>query len=266
MMTSDSLIFGVVYYDTPDLTRSPERILEPLSVVQRLAGERRFSFQGLFSGRDQWSRLARASPKTLERLVTDLRASVFTHVVAYVGERDAETITMSFDSTRTIADDRALWSMSLIASERMIGEPDRSESLSLELWQLLSPSYGVSLFGEDWRDVNAELTGIPYSMWGITIDRANEERLLRLQRVRPSLGTYARNASWGNFLSADMVQRLGGGDRVREQSPAYKVKSLGDGGMYLRASEKPAVLHAEGYSSAMKPLSTFLSPIIAPGL
>jgi hypothetical protein len=130
----------------------------------------------------------------------------------------------------------------------------------------LSPSYGISVFGDDWKDVNAELTTIPYTMWGVTTDRVNEERLLRLQRLRPRLGEYARDAGWGNFLGGRLVERLGGLNHLRTDAPAYVVKELLGDGAYLRLTRDVAVLHTEGYLALTARLSAFMAPVLAPGL
>lgn len=97
MIDEPRLTFGVIQYSNGDLRNDPDRAVRAIEMLGNMndAGVR--SFQGMFASTDRWSRRARVSSRSLAQLRVDVGAGVYSHVVAYVGERNRESATLTVD-------------------------------------------------------------------------------------------------------------------------------------------------------------------------
>lgn len=66
------------------------------------------------------------------------------------------------------------------------------------------------------------------------------ERYMGLEYMKASekFGEYFRGYSWGNYLSKNHVELLGGIEKIKKEAPVYLVKPLSDNGVYLQLTEK----------------------------
>ena len=70
----------------------------------------------------------------------------------------------------------------------------------------------------------------------------------------------ARGYFWGNFLSEQHIDRLGGMERIRRDAPSFLVEELSlghDALIYLQATERP-----DASNEALETLGEFLKPIL----
>ena len=74
----------------------------------------------------------------------------------------------------------------------------------------------------------------------------------------PLLHKFYRGYYWGNFLSKEHVELLGGIDYVLGQAPVFQVKALSDGGAYLQLTEDINDFSDE----SLRNLKEFLTPIL----
>lgn len=73
-----------------------------------------------------------------------------------------------------------------------------------------------------------------------------------------NLNKWYRGYFWGNFLSFDHVNLLGGFQLIEQKAPVYKVEKLESGGVYLQLTE-----NIDNFSDReLKQLKQFLKPIL----
>ncbi len=105
------------------------------------------------------------------------------------------------------------------------------------VWEIVESPYGLIYPGSDSADVYMELTSIPSRMLGENLTPEQEERLKWLgfwQRYEDELGQAVRTAYWGNLLGKNLVDGLGGLERVVHSAPAVIAEPLPHGGVYLQ--------------------------------
>jgi len=256
------LTFGVIQYSGVDPDNDPDRAVRAIEMFATTSEISHKSFQGMFASTDRWSRRSKVSPRSLSQLRVDLRGGVYSHIVVYLGERNRELATLTIDCMPASPTGGFPLGHRLAGEVLALGGWHRAEEISLDLWDILGPGYGFSVFGRHVREVQSELTGIPHTLWGES-DPAEEARLLHFQALRHELGHKVRDAAWGNFLGHALVTRLGGLKRIRAEAPAALVREISHGGVYIRMSEEPSILQSNQYQEESGLLREFLRPVLA---
>jgi hypothetical protein len=257
-----SLVFGAVFYYQADLRERPEVCVEALRLLEQGTGGRDIRFRGMFTGTDRYSRSRIVTLKSLSQLVVDVRGGVYSDLDASRGLRDRPEATLSLQVlpavTKGAYPSDVVYTCTCGTSEDIAA----AEMATIRLWEIFGPAYGVSFIGMSWNEVFAEVTATPLIPWGVQSVSEEEERLLGIQRLRPSLGTYARGSAWGNYLGSDLVRTLGGFEHLQRAAPVDRVMALPNGGAYLRLTRTPAVLKSEEYQKAADRLAEFLVPVL----
>jgi hypothetical protein len=233
---------GIALYHHIGFRDRPSVAREAIELVGRTGLESHAcSFYGMLSGSDVYARPRRAREDALSQLEIDVRAGVFSDLVAYTGKKGNPDASLTLQVAPTAADIQSSLLAALIV--RCVGADDLAagEQLGIDLWGALQPDYGFAMLGGSFADAAAELNCIPIRQWGSS-SGASEERLLRLQALRREFGRQTRGPAWGTYLGHDLIARLGGPARVRTSAPVFEVRDLPFDGMYLRLSAAPQAM------------------------
>lgn len=89
-------------------------------------------------------------------------------------------------------------------------------------------------------------------------------RRMLLDPFEQRLGEFLPGAFWGVMLGREMVERLGGIERIDREAPVLHTRHLANGGMYLQATRRPVPLTDPALQAALPNLEEYLEPISAP--
>jgi hypothetical protein len=90
------------------------------------------------------------------------------------------------------------------------------------------------------------------------------DRVRELAQVRSLVGPRLRGTYWGTFLGREMVDELGGAERVRREAPVHLVESFGDGALYLQLTPEPEPITTPAMQTGLLALEQFLLPVLVP--
>ncbi len=90
------------------------------------------------------------------------------------------------------------------------------------------------------------------------------DRVEQLARVRSLVGSRLRGTYWGTFLGREMVDELGGADRVRREAPVHLVEPFGNGALYLQLTPEPEPITTPAMQTGLLALEQFLQPVLVP--
>lgn len=90
------------------------------------------------------------------------------------------------------------------------------------------------------------------------------DRVDQLAQVRSLVGPRLRGTYWGTFLGRDMVDELGGAERIRGEAPVHLVEPFGDGALYLQLTPEPEPITTSAMQAGLLALEQFLQPVLVP--
>jgi|JI8StandDraft_2_1071088.scaffolds.fasta_scaffold28660_2 hypothetical protein len=90
------------------------------------------------------------------------------------------------------------------------------------------------------------------------------DRVEQLVEVRSLVGPRLRGTYWGTFIGREMVDELGGADRVRREAPVHLVEPFGDGALCLQLTPVPEPITTPAMQSGLLALEQFLQPVLVP--
>jgi hypothetical protein len=90
------------------------------------------------------------------------------------------------------------------------------------------------------------------------------DRVEQLARVRSLVGSRLRGTYWGTFLGRDMVDELGGAERITREAPVHLVEPFGDGALYLQLTPEPEPITTPAMQTGLLALEQFLLPVLVP--
>jgi hypothetical protein len=250
--------FGVCHYFTGDLDDRPQIGVEALRRFARWHDGARTSFHGMLAGSDRFSRTRTLSDGTLGQLATDLKASVYTDVIGYAGPKVDPQATLSFAAIGAGGRPREVQYICASTGDLALADLERRAA---ELWTVFAPLYGISMFARSYSRVAAELSCVPIGQMGEAAEPGYEERLLRLQELKPLFGKQTRGGTWGTYLGSALVGQLGGVESVQRGAPVAAVMELQPEGLYLRLTSDLLVIEAPDLEVATSSLSRFLAPV-----
>ncbi|MDR0787461.1 MAG: hypothetical protein LBG44_06300 [Gemmatimonadota bacterium] len=260
--------FGMIGYHNIDIRDNPLLVTTALRIVEKDDPKAKFTFQGMLAGTDKFSRRTRMTDTSIQQLTVDIRGGVFSGLIGWMGSAKDYQGLVDID-IEGFGPNRYLEARYEKILSR-IEDLSEAENLAIRLWSLFSVSCGMIVISEEDRKVASELTGIVFNKWPRTSepteeDNQEEKRLFAIQRLRLGynlFGPYAR-AGWGTFLGPKFVNDLGGLERIRNEAPVAEVRSLPEGGVYLRLSTDPLMVESTAYRTAVEKLSEFLDPVLA---
>lgn len=257
--------YGAIHYFNRDPREHPDLVVGVLKAVEDFAGPGRRGFQGMFAGTDKWSRKKAITARSLDQLAIDVRGGVYDAIVGTFGDETVGAV-VSINCTPDSENWKNAYDLKLTTVLRNEAMLSQAEAVALRLWELCDSAHGISVLGSRLHEVSAELSAIPVNIWGEPEDPVEQERLFRLQELRPVFGEFARGAAWGNYLGSSLVERLGGLERLKREAPVSRVAELPGGGAYLRLSDRPLLLKTPEYERATEQLMRFLEPVLPPEL
>jgi hypothetical protein len=90
------------------------------------------------------------------------------------------------------------------------------------------------------------------------------ERVRAVAEVRSQVGPRLRGTYWGTFLGRDMVDELGGAERITREAPVHLVEPFGDGALYLQLTPEPEPITTPAMQTGLLALEQFLQPVLVP--
>jgi len=256
------IAFGAVHFCRLNLRERPDVAIRALAELNVAARSSPGTFQGMLAGTDKFTRLTKITDNAKVQLAVDLRAGVYSSLLAFWGSRNQPDASLSLDAGIAAENAEVLQAVQYTTNCSDPTDVERAEQVSIRLWSLLNPTYGFSVLGASDTAVQQELSGVPIRAWNAPRNEREENRLTRLQAARPLLGRFVRGAAWGTFLGHPLVARLGGLEAVRQRAPVYAVQELETGGAYLRLTQAPLLLGTPEYEGAAVRLEEFLEPVM----
>lgn len=90
------------------------------------------------------------------------------------------------------------------------------------------------------------------------------DRVEQLAEVRSLVGGRLRGTYWGTFLGREMVDELGGAERITREAPVHLVEPFGDGALYLQLTPSPEPITTPAMQAGLLALEQFLQPVLVP--
>jgi hypothetical protein len=90
------------------------------------------------------------------------------------------------------------------------------------------------------------------------------DRVSQLAQVRSLVGPRLRGTYWGTFLGREMVEELGGAERIMREAPVHSVESFGDSALYLQLTREPEPITTPAMQTGLIALEQFLQPVLVP--
>ncbi|WP_396213868.1 type VI immunity family protein [Gemmatimonas sp.] len=90
------------------------------------------------------------------------------------------------------------------------------------------------------------------------------DRVEQLAEIRSLVGPRLRGTYWGTFLGREMVDELGGAERITREAPVHLVESFGDGALYLQLTPVPEPITTPAMQTGLIALEQFLQPVLVP--
>jgi hypothetical protein len=258
------IAFGTIHYFRRNIRAEPGRAISAIKLICEHTTADRQVFQGMFAGTDKWSRATKMTERALTQLYTDIAGGVFDDIVGFRGSKNHEVAIASLSGSGNPTTGELPYHFSLVADCASRGQLCDWERAAHAAWQFVEAGYGVSVVLPTVREVQAELAAVPIVVRGISDDPANEARLRALQVLRGEFGAYVRPATWGTYLGADLVTRLGGVSHVLTEAPVGFAEELSGGGVYLRLAKKVDAASILELNSEASKLTRYLAPILLP--
>lgn len=257
-----TLYLGAAHYYADPLSARPQVAVQAIRLLGLAGKGSRVSFYGMLAGSDTYARPKVFTGESLAELETDIRAGVFSDIIAYSGKRLDPTAMIGMQVAKPSGNDGSLL-MTLVVRCTTGQDLLAAENLALDLWATIEGLYGLVTLGPSFAAVAAELNCTPIRRWDAPAG-GDDERLLLLQRLRPQFGAVTRGAAWGSFLGDRLIERLGGGSKVRTDAPVHDVREVANG-LYLRLTDRPAVIAGDVVRQALR-LNEFLAPVTPPAV
>ncbi|HEV7591125.1 MAG TPA: hypothetical protein VGO40_23645 [Longimicrobium sp.] len=251
--------FGASFFYRPRPSDLPGQVTALLAGFGDTFLGEEIRFQGMLSGTDKFSRLRQLSNKALEQLGRDMKQGVFSSLLVFAGPATTTQGALSVELVPANSGSGFGCIDFVTTCDPM--DRERSTKYSRTIWEICSSSYGFEIWGESDSEVRSELTGVPIRAWNDPLPLDEEERLLRLQRIRRNLGSFSRGAAWGSYLGEDLEMRLHLSGRDLSEAPVERVERLARG-IYLRLREQPLPVSSVEYRQAAAELESFLQPIL----
>ena len=259
-MVPEDRHYGLALFCAPDLRQSPRLVTGALQDLSAIWPDRAAEWQGMLSGTDRYTRLARVAETPLDEMAQELHAGKYSDVLAFVsdGRGDRVTLSVQLAAPERTGHTRIQYVQSL--------QDENSVALATTaarvLWHRFTPVYGLAVVRASAATVSSELTGLIVNRPGEQLTPAEEDRLFILQDLRPQLGDVARVPAWDTFLGRRMVERLGGADRVRRDAPVAHVDAFPGGALHLRLSKTAERWGTPEWVRQNKALAEFLAPVL----
>lgn len=90
------------------------------------------------------------------------------------------------------------------------------------------------------------------------------DRVDQLAQVRTLVGRRLRGTYWGTYLGREMIEELGGAERIMREAPVHLVEPFGDGALYLQLTPSPEPITTPAMQSGLLALEQFLQPVLVP--
>ena len=90
------------------------------------------------------------------------------------------------------------------------------------------------------------------------------DRIRQLGQVRSLVGPRLRGTYWGTFVGREMVEELGGMQRVMREAPVHRVEAVGHSGLYLQLTRSPEPITAPAMKKGLLDLEHYLQPVLVP--
>jgi len=258
-------MIGSVIYHGADLSDRPDLLHALVDAGRPAMGGPPGWYRCIYDGTDKPSHWRAFSASSFRELRTNLLRGVLIaiHFNQHRGDSE-ESVGLDLWIAKPIEGARPVafpYSIKLV-SPRDPGTVQDFVASCKAVWEIVESPYGLIYPGSDSADVYMELTSIPSRMLGENLTPEQEERLKWLgfwQRYEDELGQAVRTAYWGNLLGKNLVDGLGGLERVVHSAPAVIAEPLPHGGVYLQVSSTPQPGPAN--QRAREALALFLEPI-----
>jgi hypothetical protein len=90
------------------------------------------------------------------------------------------------------------------------------------------------------------------------------DRVEQLAEIRSLVGPHLRGTYWGTFLGREMVDELGGAERITREAPVHLIEPFGDGALYLQLTPEPEPITTPAMQTGLLALEQFLQPVLVP--
>lgn len=270
-------MIGVAMYHRTDLTERPELIRDLLAAATHAAGRSPLRFwHGQFATSDRFVKQQKITEERIEQLVTDVRGGVFRSVQFDELPRSQQEVSPGYTSLhielRAAANPRVNarehpafpYSFYMLMPRDAASDAVQLETCISAFSDSVNDGYGFVHVAADSRDALMEVTMIPMFRWGQKLSPAEsqrEERLKRCQIERVRIGRVICGTYWGNLLSQEIVEQLGGTKKIQLGAPAAVIRERDDGAVYLQATADVPTLDDARYRDALGKLEAYLTPV-----
>lgn len=270
-------MIGLALYHALDLTEQPEVLDNLLTAVRTAVSEDSLGYvQGQLASSDRFSRQQKIKPAVLEQLRTDLRGHVFRSLIfdelpkskqeASSGYTSLQVDLKPARSPKVSSDELALcpYRIGMLAPRTVVQHSERLQQGIIDLAVALNAPYGFVYLGGGYRDVLMEVVSTPMFPWGYEMSAADLQRQARLSRCqteRVRIGSVTCGAYWGNVLGKQIVERLGGLKRAKQEAPVARAIELPGSSLYLQLTEDLPDPSSFEYQRSLAALDEYLSPV-----